>query len=62
MVAPLVIMFALGPMEVIFLFSFSVIGLIPKIFYLFTLSNTLEKVSPQNRKMKPDCAGKIDMK
>ena len=46
----------LGPQELFLItlfFSFMLLGIIPFIFYLVTLQNTLYTVSPANRRMAP---------
>jgi hypothetical protein len=44
--------FAFGAIAMI-LFGAIIIGLIPTIFYLLTLQNTMNEVSPHNRQMNP---------
>jgi hypothetical protein len=49
--SPVVLLGIIGPTQLILIIV--VIALLPQIFYLLTLQNTLSKVSPSNRKMVP---------
>ncbi|MBN1822417.1 MAG: hypothetical protein JXR31_11360 [Prolixibacteraceae bacterium] len=44
----------IGPQEIIIIFLFSGLSIIPFIFYLITLQKTLYAVSIENRKMPPE--------
>ena len=43
----------IGPQEIIIILLFCSLGIIPLVFYLVTLQNTLKKVSFENRKIQP---------
>ena len=42
-----------GPAEIFLFFFFIIIALLPQIFYLINMQNTLKAVRPHNRKMEP---------
>ena len=43
----------MGPQEIIIVIVFAGLSLVPLIFYLLTLQNTLELINPANRRMSP---------